>query len=156
MYPARQFEVLSSFNSGNQLKIIHFREIQPPFPLIYIPQTSSTGSDQIKEIETPLSHIHFSQTSSTETYENRQLQQLIEQCKHRSEVNLRNQDLNDKDMEIVTKEAIINTQCNNLHLVNNKITAVSISIIARALHNNSTLQILYLGGNNLCDAGLLI
>ena len=44
MFPARQFQVISSFDSGNQFRIIHLKEIQPPFPLIYIPPTPSTAT----------------------------------------------------------------------------------------------------------------
>jgi hypothetical protein len=50
MYPARQFQVVSSFNSGNQLRIIHLKEMQPPFPHIYIPPTSSGSADRSKEM----------------------------------------------------------------------------------------------------------
>jgi hypothetical protein len=39
MYPARQFQVKSTLNSGNQLKIIQLKEIHPQYPLIHIPQT---------------------------------------------------------------------------------------------------------------------
>jgi len=67
MYPARQFQVVSSFNSGNQLKIIHLKEIEPPFPLIHIPQTTSSISNQIPEIQPSFSHMHISHTSSIES-----------------------------------------------------------------------------------------
>jgi hypothetical protein len=77
MYPARQFQVASSFNSGNQLKIIQIKEVQPPFPLIHIPQTSGQNTHQIKEIETSVSHLHISPTFPTTTYDNKQLRQLI-------------------------------------------------------------------------------
>jgi hypothetical protein len=50
MYPARQFQVVSSLNPGNQLRIIHLKEIQPPFPLIYIPPTSSGRADRSEEM----------------------------------------------------------------------------------------------------------
>jgi hypothetical protein len=111
MYPARQFQVVSSFNSGNQLRIIHVKETQPPFSLIHIPPTSSANS----------------------TYKNERLRQLIEQCDDRSTVDLREQNVNDEDMEIVVKEAVINKQCKKLELSNNQITSVGASIIAKAL-----------------------
>jgi Ran GTPase-activating protein (RanGAP) involved in mRNA processing and transport len=155
MYPARQFQVVSSLNTGNQLRIIHLKEIQPPFPLIHIPQTSSSGFGEVKEIEPSLSVMHISQTSSTNTtYQNKQLQQLIEQCKSRSEVNLKEKNLNDEDMKIVVKEAIINKQCKILDLRRNRITSVGASIIAEALNNNTTLERLNLSRNSLCDKGV--
>jgi hypothetical protein len=154
IYPARQFQVTSSFNAGNQLKIIHIKEIQPPFSLIHLPQTSSPTTNQIKEIESSFSSIDISQTASSNKYQNRHFQRLIEQCQPQSEVDLEEQNLNDEDMEIVVKEAIINKQCTDLNLSYNKITAVGISIIARALNNNTTLEKLDLDGNHLCDIGV--
>jgi hypothetical protein len=64
MYPARQFQVMSTFNSGNQLKIIHLKEIHPPFPLIYIPPSII---NPIKEIQPSFSQMQISQTPSTPT-----------------------------------------------------------------------------------------
>jgi hypothetical protein len=155
MYPARQFQVVSSFNSGNQLRIIHLKEIQPPFPLIYIPPTSSATADQSREIEISFSVMHISQPSSTKpTYQNKRLQQLIEECDHRSEVDLREQNLSDEDMEIVVKEAIINKQCKELELTGNKITSVGVAIIVEALKNNTTLESLFFTGNRFGDVGV--
>jgi hypothetical protein len=134
------------------LKIIHLKEIQPPFPLIHIPLTSSPIVDQIKEIQPFLSVIL--QISSTNSYQNKRLQQLIEQCPSRSGVNLERQNLTDEDMEIVAKEAIINKQCKDLKLSDNKITSVGASIIAGALSNNTTMVGLFLSSNRLCDKGI--
>jgi Ran GTPase-activating protein (RanGAP) involved in mRNA processing and transport len=155
MYPARQFQVISKFNSGNKLKIIQIKEIQPPFSLIQIPQTPSTTEDQVKQIQAPFSHIQISQTSSTSKYQNIKLQQIIEQCEPKSEVDLKEQNLTDEDMEIVVKEAIIKKQCKKLQLAHNKITSVGASIISEALKNNTTLEHLDLNGNRLCDMGIL-
>ncbi|CAF3497595.1 unnamed protein product [Rotaria socialis] len=41
LYPARQFQVISSFDGGNGLHIIQVEEIQPPFHLIPIPKADS-------------------------------------------------------------------------------------------------------------------
>jgi Ran GTPase-activating protein (RanGAP) involved in mRNA processing and transport len=61
MYPARQFEVVSLFDSGNQMKIIHIKETQPLFPLIHIPATYLTNTDQSIQMHRSLSHISPSQ-----------------------------------------------------------------------------------------------
>jgi Ran GTPase-activating protein (RanGAP) involved in mRNA processing and transport len=155
MYPARQFQVVSSFNSGNQLRIIHVKEIQPPFPLIHIPPTTSTTSvDRSKEIEPSLSVMHISQPSAPKTtYQNKQLEQLIAQCEDRSTIDLKKQNLTDEDMEILVREAIINKQCKQLELSKNKITSVGASIIAKALNNNTTLEVLYFTDNRFGDMG---
>ena len=154
MYPARQFQVVSSFTSGKQLKIIHLKEIQPPFPLIHIPTIPSAKPEQINRIERPLSPTSILKPPSTNTDENKQLQKLIDDCEAHSKVNLEKQNVTDEDMEIVVQEAIINKQCKELRLEENKITSASVSIIAKALNNNTTLKVLYLGNNTLCDTGI--
>ena len=66
MYPARQFQVVASFNAGNQLRIIHVKEIQPPFPFIHIPSISSPQVDLIQVIESPLAKMQISPTFAHE------------------------------------------------------------------------------------------
>jgi Ran GTPase-activating protein (RanGAP) involved in mRNA processing and transport len=108
----------------------------------------------MKEIQPSFSQMHISQTPSPHTYQNKKLQQLIEQCKFKSVVDLEEQNLNDEDMEIVVKEAIINKQCKELDMKRNKITSVGVSTIAKALTNNTTLEWLNLTDNNLSDTGI--
>jgi hypothetical protein len=47
LYPARQLKVISSLDTGNRLHIVQLKEISPPFPLIHIPQITSTPSTTI-------------------------------------------------------------------------------------------------------------
>ena len=155
MYPARQFQVVSSLNTGNQLRIIQVKEIQPPFPLIHIPPTPSGNTDQGGKIEVSLSAMQLSQPSSTKTtYQNKRVEQIIKECKNRSRVTLRKQNLTDDDMGIVVREAVIRNQCREIDLSFNKMTSVGASIIAKALENNATLDELYLGDNRFGDMGV--
>jgi hypothetical protein len=135
LYPARQFQVISSLNSENELRIIHLKDIKPTHPLIHIPQTSSI--------------IHC-KTS----YENKQLGDLIHECQHNSRVNLYQRNLNDDDMNIVVKVAINEKKCTELWLEKNQITSIGASIIANALNNNITLVWLSLSSNHVCDNGV--
>jgi Ran GTPase-activating protein (RanGAP) involved in mRNA processing and transport len=57
-------------------------------------------------------------------------------------------------MKIVVKEAIINKQCKMLKLGCNKITSTGASIIAEALNNNTSLEVLCFRDNRLCDKGV--
>lgn len=57
-------------------------------------------------------------------------------------------------MEIVIKLAIIKKECKVLWLAQNKITSVSMSILADALSDNNTLEQLYLQYNNIHDDGV--
>ena len=142
LYPARQFKVISSLDAGNQLHIIQLKEIQPPFPLIHIPQIIATVSPTIPI--TLVKNLH----------QNQKLIELIDKCKDYSEVDLGRQKLIDQDMEIVAKEAIINKQCKTLHLNSNKITSTGVSIIAKTLDGNTTLEWLNFSYNPVGDAGV--
>jgi hypothetical protein len=133
LYPARQFQTLSSYHSNDQLKIIHLKEIQSSCPLIYIPQISST---------TPT------------LYENERLRIIISKYQIYAEIDLHYQNLTDEDMDIVVKQAIINKKCKELWLQSNKITSTGVSIIAKGLNNNATVEVLILHDNQLCDLGV--
>jgi hypothetical protein len=134
LYPARQFQVISSIDLGNQLHIIQLKEIQPPFSLIHIPQITSTI------IPT--------------THQNHRLKDLIDKCQPHSIIDLCCEQLTDEDMHIVVREAVTNKQCKNLNLAINKITSVGVSIIAEALNENTTLESLALSFNDVVDMGV--
>lgn len=136
LYPARQFQTISSYNSINQLKIIHLKEIQSSTSFISIPQISST------------------KLSKSINYHNEQLEILINKCSIHSQIPLHNQNLIDEDMNIIVKQAIINKQCKELWLQSNKITSIGITIIAKSLNNNKNLEVLILHDNQLCDNGI--
>jgi Ran GTPase-activating protein (RanGAP) involved in mRNA processing and transport len=87
-------------------------------------------------------------------YQNHQLEQQIKQCQSSAEINLEKQNLTDRDMEIVTKSAIVDKQCINLFLSSNEITSEGVSIIASVLDNNKTLGVLWLPNNHVSDKGV--
>jgi Ran GTPase-activating protein (RanGAP) involved in mRNA processing and transport len=92
---------------------------------------------------------------ATHFHQNQQLQNLIDQCQHRSTVNLSRQNLNNEDMNIIVEQAIIKKQCEYLNLnANVNITLDGASIIAKALHNNTTLLVLQLSYNAMGDRGI--
>jgi hypothetical protein len=130
---ARQFKVISHLNAGNDLHIIQIKEIQPPFPFI--------------SCSPPVSSISLS-------YHNQKLQDIIQKYQINSEINLKDQHLNDQDMEIVVQEAIINKQCKKLSLENNQITSHGALIIANALNFNTNLEELMLFQNYISDVGV--
>jgi hypothetical protein len=136
LYPARQFKVISCLDTGNQLHIIQLKEIQPQFPLIYIPQMTPIISPTIHMI--PINN----------SYQNKKLKDFIDLCPHHSEIKLDVRNLTDDDMNIVVKEAIINKNCKILGLTSNKITPAGVSIIAKALSENTTLHELVLSYND--------
>ena len=129
------------------MKVIYVKEIQRLLPYIHISQLSSPIIDPFKEIE-------ISNPSSTKTYEDERLENLIERCEYQSKVDLEKQNLNDEDIKIVVKEAIINKQCEKLNLNCNKVTSIGASFTAEALNNNITLKELYLTDNHLGDTGV--
>ena len=133
LYPARQFQTISSYTSNNQIKIIHLKEIPSSTSLISIPQITSTTSN---------------------SYENQRLSMIINKYRMHSEIDLHNQNLKDEDMDHVVQQAIIDKQCKELWLQSNKITSIGVSIIAKGLHNNTSLEALILHDNQLNDIGI--
>ncbi|CAF0975945.1 unnamed protein product [Adineta ricciae] len=68
LFPARQFQVISTANSGNKLKTVYLKEIQPHFPLIHIPPAPSTTAAAADEkIKDAVAHISSDHSSSKYT-----------------------------------------------------------------------------------------
>ncbi|CAF4387115.1 unnamed protein product [Rotaria sp. Silwood2] len=134
IYPAQQFEVISSYNAGNQLHIIHIKETSPPWPLF--PKPAQVANDPIS------------------SYENQQLVNRILQFRLLSFIDLEYQNLIDDDMNIIAREAIIKKKCRQLRLQGQRITSNGVSILAKTLQNNETLEILDLSKNRVCDTGV--
>jgi hypothetical protein len=127
LYPERQFQVISSFDYGNQLKLIQLKEIRQDHPL-----------NQISNTMPPIRRLEF----------------IISQCQQKSTINLIGQGLTGTDMNIVVNQGIIDKQCQKLLLSNNKIKSVGSSIIAKSLNKNTTLKFLSLSYNSLSDEGV--
>jgi Ran GTPase-activating protein (RanGAP) involved in mRNA processing and transport len=98
--------------------------------------------------------IVFTVVSEQYTYRNPVVEELIAECQPGSAVRLSEQQLTDRDMEIVVQQAIINKRCRNLWLEYNKITSEGASILGNALHSNTTLCELWLYKNHVSDMGV--
>lgn len=112
--------------------------------------TNSDQGDGLHLIQ--LEEIEHSTT--TIPSRNLPLENQIEKCSIRSQIDLRGQNLIDEDMEIVVEKAVISKKCLELYLQNNKITSKGALIIASGLKNNTTLQKLWLDSNNISDVGV--
>lgn len=86
--------------------------------------------------------------------QNSELDAKIKQSCIHSSICLDNMKLVDQDMEIIVKQVIVNKQCNFISLQSNKFTSIGASILADALNDNTTLEMLYLGNNFISDDGV--
>lgn len=155
---ARQFKVVSCFDSGNNLHIIQLKEIQPIFTLLEplsecqdldIAPTNISfppNADILKPTKLPI--------TNQVTYRNPKLEGEIAKYEHRAFVLLSKEQLTDRDMTIVVPQLIIHKQCTALWLQQNEITAKGAAIIADGLRDNTTLEALELSGNHLSDKGI--
>jgi hypothetical protein len=146
---ARQFNVNSSLNSGNDLHIIHLEEVDSSPPLLaplptgiaFPPPKSSLSIPPMKQQNLP-------------PYKNEMLEQIISKCQSRK-LNLSKERLdNDQDMEIVVKQGIIGKQCIILDLKTSAVTQGGVSILALALSNNTCLEELNISYNNISDSSI--
>jgi Ran GTPase-activating protein (RanGAP) involved in mRNA processing and transport len=87
-------------------------------------------------------------------YQNPQLESEIDKYESHSKIDLSFRQLTDSDMSIVVKQAIIQKQCTSLLLNDNLITSEGATIIANALHDNTTLEELNLWSNQVSDLGV--
>jgi Ran GTPase-activating protein (RanGAP) involved in mRNA processing and transport len=146
LLPARQFRVASCLNVGNGLNIIQVKEVDPSHPLLE-PLPMSNPSILAKPL--PPS----SQIKTKGPYRNPALEETIRRCSS-NKVDLKGKQLNDQDMEIITKQAIIGKQCMILDLTYNEVTQHGVSILADALCSNIHLKELNISHNNISDLGV--
>jgi Ran GTPase-activating protein (RanGAP) involved in mRNA processing and transport len=88
------------------------------------------------------------------SYTDRKLEQLIEGSVNNFEIDLDGKQLDDSDMDIVSKKVIIDKKCTRLLLEHNRITGKGAAILANTLYNNTTLIELYLSKNQVSDMGV--
>jgi Ran GTPase-activating protein (RanGAP) involved in mRNA processing and transport len=73
---------------------------------------------------------------------------------HSWTVDLDRLNLNDRDMKIVIKYAIIKNHCKRIRLRDNNITSHGSSILSDGLYNNTTLESLDLRNNQISNFGV--
>ncbi|CAF3455689.1 unnamed protein product [Rotaria socialis] len=88
------------------------------------------------------------------TYENPQLEHCLSKSQPRTAIDLSKQQLFDRDIETVIKQAVIEKECTRLDLGYNAITAKGAAIIAESLKYNTTLEELDFHNNHVSDLGV--
>ena len=123
LLPGREFEVVSSAYTGNQLTMIHLKEVQPQFP--NLPPLPSSNP--------PLSTSTGSIASATTvTASSVQPKPIIKPI----QVSYRGENLTDKDIPRVIEEALEQQQCTQLDLSSNRITHEGAAILSKLLMHN--------------------
>jgi hypothetical protein len=165
--PARQFQIASSLDAGNDLHIVQLQEIKPAFPLIdEVPVANASSSISVNEVKPmpfsasplPPKIIQPQAISSSHptdpNYRNPDLERRIAGFQPRSNVNLDHQRLTDRDMRVVVEQVIIDRRCAKLSLQNNEMTSDGIITLATGVRESTILEELDLSNNRLSDNDL--
>ncbi|CAF2215851.1 unnamed protein product [Rotaria magnacalcarata] len=86
--------------------------------------------------------------------ETNRLEEFIDKCQSYLMVNLNGEKINDDNIEVVIKAALIKKQCQSLILWNNHLTCYSISRLSSALCMNKSLTKLSISKNHLSDSAI--
>ncbi|CAF4892828.1 unnamed protein product [Rotaria socialis] len=86
--------------------------------------------------------------------ETNRLEEFIDKCQSYLMVNLNSEQINDDNIEVVIKAALIKKQCQSLILWNNHLTCYSISRLSSALSMNKSLTKLSISKNHLSDSAI--
>ena len=147
---AMQFQIVSSLDVGHGLHIIHLKEVEPEVPLIKkIPAAEAHFPASVDQ-------VNIRTLTNYPTYHNLDLERYIDRFQFRSNINLDGQQLNDADMSIVVKRAILSKQCVKLSLQNNRIASEGILTLAKGISESTTLEELDLSNNYLADEDLFL
>ena len=122
LLPGREFEVISSADMGNQLTIIHLKEVQTQFA--NLPRLPSSNP--------PLSTSTGTITTAKLTASSIQPKPIIQRVKVSYSMNY----LTDNDIPRVIKEALQQKPCTMLDLSRNNITHEGAALLSKALKHN--------------------
>lgn len=87
-------------------------------------------------------------------YWNKELMRRIQIPMQGSKFYLKNLNLIDRDIPIITQEVLVNRHCTELDLASNRLTSEGARLLAIALETNTTLEILDLSSNRIKDEGV--
>ncbi|CAF0831232.1 unnamed protein product [Adineta steineri] len=140
-----EFEVIACLDNGGDYHTIQLKEIpsispRPPPPPLPLPKPPSLP------LPTP--------PSTPRSGDTQKLIDLILKFKPRTDVYLFGRTLVEKDMDIIVQYAIIERQCTGLYLKETNLTSKCLTVLAKALYNNTTLNGLYLSNNHTGDEGI--
>ena len=82
------------------------------------------------------------------------VEERINQTPMRSMIDLRQEQLTDRDMDLIVQQVIVNKQCTRLWLSGNRIGPAGAATLAAALLNNHHIERLHLLGNLLGEKGI--
>ena len=161
---ATQFTVVACLDQGPDLHIIQLKEVAPLHPLFeaFPDDHAQAAAPQKNKQQSKFSFARKISLLSTKmsseehgAYENTKLTKLIDKHEAHSLINLERQSLTDQDIPMVIQQAMVEKQCTMLRLSNNEIKSHGVSLLADALHNNTTLMGLYIFGNKVTDQGVI-
>jgi hypothetical protein len=163
LLPAIRLTVVACLHQSQDFLMIQLKEVNASFAISEPLRDHHNPVIRSKASESPKKFLSFRNVPllknimslrTPEFYQNLKLEKTIAICEPRSLINLDRQSLTDQDMPFVVQEAVINKQCTMLRLSDNRITSHGIAILAEALHNNTTLEELYIFNNRVGDKGV--
>ncbi|CAF3426633.1 unnamed protein product [Rotaria socialis] len=132
-------------------------KMRPPTPT-RSPASTRPPTPTPTSIPTSLSTIitvePANKSFKTEFYYNPKLQEKINRFEPKLHVDLSYCSLIDQDISMIVSQIVVAKKCTELWLYGNKITSKGVSILAKSLINNSTLQSLDLSFNQIYDVGV--
>ncbi|CAF1084889.1 unnamed protein product [Didymodactylos carnosus] len=159
LLPATQFQVISKTGLGNDLNIIHLKEVKPKYSLLESPfdklRDSKAKGGKTEQKQKSLRTISDVINNESQSYQNNQLKEYLIENRTNTRINLSGKQLTDNDMKIVANELQQNEACIQLNLNknNSKITIIGLQYLFDTLKSNTVLQELWLAHNNLSDQG---
>ena len=151
--PVTKFQIIECvYESKDDLCLITLQEIESSFILHSENEVKSNiftrlwSSLKIKNLK----------LNTNNHYRNTSLEHFIIENGHSWSMDLDEQNLNDQDMQIVVKYAIIKNRCKRIRLRDNHITFQGSSILSEGLYNNTILESLDLRNNQISDKGVQV
>lgn len=149
LLPATQFQVIRSLKQKPNIHWIRLNEIRSPYFLL-----------QSVSIRTDLSHglippsVLNDSSLPNEYKHQRRLEQCLAKYPSHVPIQLRFEQISNREMKLIVQQALTEKQCTELCLYNARITAQAALILSHGLFNNTSLVKLSLNYNSIHDRGV--
>ena len=154
LLPATKVQAIRYEYGEDDLCIIYLKEVESSFVLLEpVSSEKEIRALGFKSAVKPKFSLTKTNVAKPEIYPNTKLTEYIERFKPRTEVFLFGTHFTEHDVKIVVDQLVMDKQCRVLCLRESNISSDGARIISEALHDNNTLEELFISRNKIGDIG---
>jgi len=149
---ARQFQVVSHLNAGNDLHLIQIKEIEPPFPFVSYSSSATASVHSSNRLNPSLDNCQMN--FDNQKLNDEDLKLIVEKKQYRK-LSLQNNHLTSQSGRLLCQIIKTNVHLEELMLYHNYLSDIGIQYLCESLSTDSCqLKTLGIGWNGITDCGI--